>query len=140
MAAGLGLAFLIEGRMATEWLYWRSSYAELDATVAEGMAMRVALLVGCGLLAVSFFALVPRAGTWFSHRGSATLVVYPFHGFAVLAVEYAGFPAWASAHPLVALAVATPAAAVLALLLAWPPVARRLDIAVDPVGALRRRR
>lgn len=140
LGTGCGIAFFIDGRMATEWLYWRSSYAELGATTLEGVALRAGLLLGCGVLAVSFFALVPRTGGWFSRLGAATLVVYLFHGFPVLAVEYAGFPSWASAHPTLAFTIATAAAVVLALLLAWPPLARRLNVLVDPVGAWRRRR
>ena len=140
MATALGLASLIDGRMATEWLYWRSSYGELDATVVEGMLLRLGLLAVCGVLAVAFFALVPRRPGWFSRLGTATLVVYLFHGFAVRGVGYTRFPEWAAAHPFLSLALASPLAVVLAVGLAWPAVARRLSVLVDPVGAYRRRR
>jgi fucose 4-O-acetylase-like acetyltransferase len=140
MTLGFLGASLIDGRLATEWLYWRSGYSELDATLAEGMAVRAGLLVVCTLLAVSFFTLVPRRGGWFARLGAATLVVYLFHGFFVKTAEYAGLGAWAAEHPALAVLVTTTASVVLALTLAAPPVARRLNVAVDPVGSWRRHR
>lgn len=133
------LAHLIDGRMATEWLYWRSSYAELDAGMTHGIALRAGLLVVGGLLALSFLAWVPRRGGWFARLGAATLVVYLFHGFFVKSAEYAGVAGWAADRPWLALVVTTAASVVLALALAAPPVARRLNVVVDPVGAHRRR-
>ena len=133
------LAQLIDGRLATEWLYWRSSYAELDAGMIHGIAIRAALLAVGGLLALSFLAWVPRRGGWFARLGAATLVVYLFHGFFVKSAEYAGVAGWAADRPWLALVVTTAASVVLALALAAPPVARRLNVVVDPVGAHRRR-
>ena len=66
--------------------------------------------------------------------GRATLVVYLFHGFVVKGAEYAGFPGWAAEHASISLVVTTLAAAGLALLLAWPPVAKVLIHVVDPFG------
>jgi fucose 4-O-acetylase-like acetyltransferase len=140
LTLGLVLSYLIEGRMATEWLYWRSGYAELGVTAPEGMAVRVGLLVAGGMLALSFLALVPRRAGWFAGMGAATLVVYLFHGFVVKGVEYTDFPGWASANPVLALALVSPLSVVLALLLAWEPVATRLNVVVDPVGSWRRSR
>jgi fucose 4-O-acetylase-like acetyltransferase len=140
LPVGFGLAYLIEGGMATEWLYWRSGYGELGVTLTEGMAIRLGLLVAGCVLAVSFLALVPRHGGWFAGMGAATLVVYLFHGFVVKGLEYTSFPDWASAHPVLSLALVSPLAVVLALTLAWPPVSRRLNVLVDPVGAYRRHR
>ncbi|HET6626036.1 MAG TPA: acyltransferase family protein [Nocardioidaceae bacterium] len=140
MALAFALTFFVEGRMGTEWLYWRASYGELHATFLEGAGARIALLLLCGLVAVSFFALVPQRGGWFSRMGAATLVVYLFHGFVIKGVEYTNVPDWASAHPVLGLALVSPLAVVLALLLGWPPVATRLNVLVDPVGALRRLR
>lgn len=90
------------------------------------------------VLAVSALALVPRRGGWFTRLGAASMVVYLFHGFAVRGAEYAGAMAWASDVPWLGLVVATAVSVVLALALAAPPVARRLQALVDPVGAWRR--
>ena len=54
-------------------------------------------------------------------------------------MNYSGFPGWAEDHTALAM-VLTPLLAVpVALLLGWPPLAARLAVVVDPVGAWRRR-
>jgi fucose 4-O-acetylase-like acetyltransferase len=125
---------------STEWLYWRSSYSELHVSLATGLMGRVVLIAVAGALAVSFVALVPRRTLWFTRLGSASLVVYLFHGFLVKLASYSAFPDWAADHPVTSLVVTTLVAVPVALLLASPPVASRLNIMVDPVGTWQRRR
>jgi fucose 4-O-acetylase-like acetyltransferase len=137
LLVGLGSTWLLSSRFSAEWLYWRSSYAELGAGVLEGAAVRLALLVVCAVLGLSVLALVPTTRLWITGLGSATLVVYLFHGFPVKAAEYAGLRTLASDHPIGAFVLATAAALALALLLAVPPVARRLNLVVDPFGSRR---
>ena len=140
LAVGFVLVGLVDGRMQTEWLYWRSSYAELGATFTEGALIKTGLLVVGTVLGLAFLTLVPARGSWFSRLGAATLVVYLFHGFVVKSAEYAGPLGWADG-PLawVGLLVTATLSVVLALGLAAPPVARRLNLLVDPIGTLRRR-
>lgn len=117
---------------STEWLYYRSNYGELDVSDTRAVLTRAALLViGC-LGAFAFYALVPRVRGWFTGLGAATLVVYLFHGFVVKGLAYAGYPSWAEDHYPVALVLTTVGAAGLSVLLAWPPVAKVLNHAVDP--------
>jgi fucose 4-O-acetylase-like acetyltransferase len=116
----------------TEWLYYRSTYGQLDVGDVRAILTRGVLLVVGILGALSFLALVPRVSGWFTKMGAATLVVYLFHGFVVKGAEYAGFPAWAADHVAVSLLVTTLAAGGLALLLAWRPVAQVLNHTVDP--------
>lgn len=141
-AAVLLVAFVgarwVDGALRTEWFYWRSGYADLGVTFAEGALARLGLLVLATVLALSALALVPRRGGWFARLGAASMVVYLFHGFFIRGAEYAGVVAWASERPWLALLVLTAGSLVLALLLAAPPVARRLNVVVDPVGAVRR--
>lgn len=66
-------------------------------------------------------------------------MVYLFHGFVVKSVDYTGFPDWSSRHPVTALAVSNLVAVPVAVVLAAPPVARRLNVLVDPVGSWQRR-
>jgi fucose 4-O-acetylase-like acetyltransferase len=122
----------------TEWLYYRSQYGELDVGDGRALLTRAALLVIGTLGAWSFLALVPRLNGWFTRMGAATLVVYLFHGFAIKGAEYAGFMGWAGDHAALSLLVTSLAAAGLALLLAWPPIARVLTHAVDPFGTAER--
>lgn len=140
VAAAACLTVAVDGPTVTEWLYWRSGYAELGVTVAEGVATRAGLLVVAGVVAVACLALVPGRDGWFSRLGAASLVVYLGHGAVVKAFEYAGPSAWLAGHPVAGLVVATGGAVLLAVTLAAPPVAARLEVLVDPVSLLRRRR
>ena len=79
----------------TEWLYYRTRYDALDPNNLRAITIRMSLLLTGLVGAFAFFALVPRTKTWFSTLGGATLVVYLFHGFAILGAEFAGFPEWA---------------------------------------------
>jgi fucose 4-O-acetylase-like acetyltransferase len=139
----LGVAFIaarfIDGFMRTEWLYWRSGYDAMEVSFAEGALVRLGLLAVAMLLALSALALVPRRPAWFTSLGAATMTVYLFHGFFIRGAEYADVLAWAGSRPWTGLLAATAAAAALAVALAAPPVARRLDAIIDPVGAWRRR-
>ncbi|WP_395656115.1 acyltransferase family protein [Nocardioides sp.] len=120
---------------STEWLYYRSRYDEMGYADDLQALLTRALVLAIGTLgAWAFFALVPRVHGWFTRMGAFTLVVYLFHGFAVKGAEYAGFPGWAEDHQVIAFGVTTLAAGCLALLLAWPPLATRLQDLVDPLG------
>jgi fucose 4-O-acetylase-like acetyltransferase len=119
----------------TDWLYYSYGYRDLGVSDVHGVVERAALLVVGLAGALAFFALVPRTRGWFTRMGAATLVVYLFHGFVIKGAEYAGYVSWADSHTSVALCVTTASAAALAMLLAWPPVARVLQHAVDPFGS-----
>jgi fucose 4-O-acetylase-like acetyltransferase len=124
----------------TEWYYYRSRYDVLEPNDLRAAAIRL-ILLGVGLLgACSFFVLVPKVRNWFGNLGPATLVVYLFHGFVVLGALYAGYPDWTAQHALLAFVVTTLTAVGLTLILAAPPVARVLKVAVDPLGWLEGRR
>ena len=142
LAALIGLAVLArfsDSWFETEWFYYRTRYDALDPNDLRAITIRMSLLITGLVGAFAFFAVVPRTRTWFTALGGATLVVYLFHGFFVLGAEFAGFPGWAGDHMPLAFLVITSAAVALALLLAWPPVATRLNVLVDPVGAFARR-
>ena len=124
----------------TEWFYYRTVYDELDPDVLRAITIRMGLLITGVVGAFAFFAVVPRTKTWFSTLGSATLVVYLFHGFFVLGAEFAGFPEWAADHMPLAWVVTTVAAPVIAVFLAWQPISSRLNVLVDPVGTVTRAR
>ncbi len=138
LALAFAVAPFIDGFMRTEWLYWRSGYDAMDVSIPEGALVRLGLLVVATALSLSALALVPRGTTWLTALGSATMSVYLFHGFFVRGAEYTGVFSWAASAPWVGLLATTAASVVLAVALAAPPVARRLDALIDPVGAYRR--
>lgn len=138
IAGTAALALLTDRLASTEWLYYRTRYDDLGVPPLEGMATR-GVLLAIGLAAsLAFLALVPRTAGWFSRMGAWTLVVYLGHGFVVKSASYAGWDDWSDAHPLLSFPLTTALAVALALLLALGPVARRLDLVVDPYGAILR--
>ncbi len=142
--AVLGVLFVLARRtddfFVTSWFHYDTAYATLDIGVGEGMVTRLVVLA-IGLVgSVAFFALVPRSHSWLTVLGAATMVVYLFHDFAVLAMTYSAYPAWAEDHLLPALALSTGAAVLVGLALATPPVAGFLNRFADPVGYLQQRR
>lgn len=140
LTLALAWAPFIENTLGREWLYWRSGYDELGVGVWHGIGLRAMHLLVSGVLSLAVFALIPHGGRWFTRLGAASLVVYLCHGFFVKTAYYGGFSDWADAHPRTALLLVPFGAVPVALLLAWPPVARRLTVVVDPVGTWRRRR
>ncbi len=139
---GLGLivalTWSLDRWLSTEWLYYRSPYADLGADASEALLLRLAVLAMGLIGAAAFLTLVPAVAGWFSALGAATLEVYLFHGFVVLGAKYAGYPEWAADHLGTAIWLTPLAAIAVSLLLAAPPVARVLHVAVDPVGVIGR--
>lgn len=132
LAAGVALAWWIESHLHTEWLYYRRSYAELDFTWVPGMTVRLLVMTAGAAMALAAIAWIPSRRTWFSRLGSASLVVYLFHGFVVLGAEYAGFEDWAQGRESGSLLITTVGAVLLAFALSWRPVARTLTTVVTP--------
>jgi fucose 4-O-acetylase-like acetyltransferase len=120
---------------STEWLYYRSRYDEMGSADDLNALLTRALVLAIGTVgAWAFLALVPRLNGWFTRMGAWTLVVYLFHGFFVKSATYAGYAGWADSHAVISFGVTTAAAVLLALFLAWQPVATRLTNFVDPLA------
>lgn len=121
----------------TEWLYFRSPYDHLDVSVGEGMATRAALLA-LGLAgALAALALVPRRRHAFTAIGAWTMVVYLLHGFVKQFAVAADVVAWLPEQPWAQVLWIVAGSLAVGVLLGWPPVARRLEWLVDPVGTVR---
>ncbi|NBM20002.1 acyltransferase family protein [Streptomyces sp. GC420] len=132
-AAALVFAYWAAPRMTSAWFYRRDSAVELGAQPWAGPVMTLALF-GCSMvLAVCFFAWVPRRRTWYTVLGAGTLYGYLLHGFLA---KGSRFWDWYDAHPWVytppgEIAVTVVAAAVVTLL-CTPPVRRVFRFAVEP--------
>jgi fucose 4-O-acetylase-like acetyltransferase len=116
----------------TRWLYYTWSYADLHSSLAPVATRGVLLVIGTAT-ALAVLALVPGRGGWFSRMGAASLVVYLCHGFVVKGVTYTGYPGWAADHVALSLAVTIVGAVGVALALASPWLAPRLERAIDPL-------
>ncbi|MFC6287549.1 acyltransferase family protein [Nocardioides sp. GCM10027113] len=139
LATILVLSLWTDTWAATEWLYYRAMYDELPGGDLRAFATRSAVLLMGALGAAAFLSLVPRRGGWFTRMGTWTLVVYLFHGFPVKGAAYAGYEAIGAWGAVVGILVTTLLAVGLALLLAWEPLASRLNLVVDPIGPVERR-
>lgn len=132
LAGGWVLAGTIPDWAQTRWLYYSWGYPHVHSTLAPVLTRGVLLAVGTAT-ALAVLALVPSRGGWFTRMGAASLVVYLCHGFVVKGVSYTGYPAWAADHAGLALPLTIVGAASVALLLASPWVAKRLERTIDPL-------
>ena len=102
---------------------------------------RLTILVVGLVGAFAVMALVPRRSLgWFTTMGTATMVVYLFHGFVIKTVKLLGWPDFTVAHPTLGLVLTIVGAIGLALVLASPPVRRVLEPFTNPLGWLEQRR
>ncbi len=132
LAGGIPVALWVHTTLGSEWLYYRTGYAELETTWWQGAAIRAALLATTIAMSLAVLAWIPRSTRWFTRLGSASLVVYLFHGFFIKGAAYAGFEGWAAGRPVLSLIVATLGGVAVALLLAWRPVRKPLEKIVTP--------
>jgi fucose 4-O-acetylase-like acetyltransferase len=95
-----------------------------------------------GLLgAFAAMSLVPRRPLgWFTTMGTATMVIYLFHGFVIKTVKLLGWPDFTAAHPWLGLVLTILGAIALTFFLASPPVRRVLEPLTNPLGTLEKRR
>ena len=95
-----------------------------------------------GLLgAFAAMSLVPRRSLgWFTTMGTATMVIYLFHGFVIKTVKALGWPDFAASLPPLGLVLTILGAIALTLVLACPPVRRVLEPFTNPLGWLEARR
>jgi fucose 4-O-acetylase-like acetyltransferase len=123
-----------------EWVYWRSSYAQLGVGLVEGGLVRLGLLLAGLVLAAAFLAVTPRRRLWFTPMGAHTMYAYLLHGLVVLVALGLGLFDVATADPLLGVPVTTVAAVLTAWLLMSRPVRHVMRPVVQPdVGALWRR-
>ena len=130
------LADYTDSLWSTEFLYYRTSYDELGVTTGDGMWVRLRLLVIAlaGIFAV--LSLIPSRRSFLTAMGAWTMVVYLLHGFVIRYVEAQGYEDWMPGNNVLTLAITVTFAVGLALLLASPPLGKRLNVLVDPVNSL----
>ena len=139
---GIGAMALITDEWAqTALLWYDAGYGEF-ATDTEILFQTRLTVMFLGLIgAFSVLALVPRRSLgWFTTMGTATMVVYLFHGFVIKTAKALGWTDFTDEHVGLGLALTMVGAVALALLLASPPVRRVLEPFTNPLGWLESRR
>jgi fucose 4-O-acetylase-like acetyltransferase len=142
--AGMLFLWWLAGRTdqfwATQFLYFRASYDELGVGDSQGMWIRARLIVVALIGSASALALVPHGRSFLTKMGAWTLVVYLCHGFVVRYLEYRGYEDWMPGSSWWSVIITVAVGIALAMVLAWDPIARRLNYVVDPVNSVTRAR
>lgn len=134
------MAVVLDDWASTALLWWDQGYSSFTTENEVLFQTRLTVMMLGAIGTFSVLALVPRRRLgWFTTMGSATMVVYLFHGFAVKTAEGLGWPGFTVEHPVLGVPLTVLGAIALALLLASPPVRRVLTPLADPVTTWLRR-
>jgi len=125
----------------TALLWYDTGYNEIPIDNEIVFQTRLTIMMVGLLGAFAAMSLVPRRPLgWFTTMGTATMVIYLFHGFVIKSVKVLGWPDFTAAHPWLGLVLTILGAIALTLVLASPPVRRVLEPFTNPLGWLERRR
>jgi fucose 4-O-acetylase-like acetyltransferase len=120
----------------TEFLYFRAGYSEVGAGDAEGIWIRARLIMVALVAVAAVLTLIPHRRSFITRMGVWSLVVYLCHGFVVRYLEYRGYADWLPGSSWLSVIITVTVGVVLALLVAWEPVATTLNYVVDPVNSV----
>ncbi|MDT0183703.1 acyltransferase family protein [Microbacterium sp. ARD31] len=139
---GIGVMALYTDEWAeTALLWYDTGYNSLPIDNEIIWQTRLTVMMVGLLGAFAAMSLVPRRSLgWFTTMGTATMVVYLFHGFVIKTAKLAGWPDVTAAYPVAGLVVTVVAAIGLTMLLASPPVRRVLEPFTNPLGWVEKRR
>ncbi|WP_322921076.1 acyltransferase family protein [Nocardioides renjunii] len=139
---GIGIMAVYTDTWAeTALLWYDTGYSDLpiDNEIAFQTRLTVMMVGLAGAFAA--MALVPRRDLgWFTTMGTATMVIYLFHGFVIKTFLALGWPDFTAAQPILGLVLTILGAVALTLLLASPPVRRVLEPFTNPLGWIEQRR
>ena len=122
-------------------LWYDTGYSDIPIDNEIVFQTRLTVMMVGLLGAFAAMSLVPRRSLgWFTTMGTATMVVYLFHGFVIKTFKAIGYPDFTAAYPVLGLVLTILGAVALALLLASPPVRRVLEPLTNPLGTLEKRR
>lgn len=123
------------------WLRYEQGYELFDVTNAEGMEIRARVIL-IGLLGTfAVLAVVGTRRTIFTTMGASSMIVYLFHGYVVQWARGDGdWRRWLPQDEHWDVWIIVAGSLALSMLLASPPVARRLSWLADPVNAVPWRR
>ena len=122
----------------TALLWYDTGYNEIPIDNEIVFQTRLTMMMVGLLGAFAAMSLVPRRSLgWFTTMGTATMVIYLFHGFVIKTFLALGWPDFTAAHPSLGLVLTILGAVGLTLLLASPPVRRVLEPFTNPAGLWR---
>lgn len=131
LALSVPAAATFHDQLGRGWLFWRGSYRALEVTVAQGMTIRLGMVLWALALTAAVFVLVPRHRTFLTVWGERSMYPYLLHAFVVQAFGWSQVEvttAWQFAGALVG-------AVGLTALLATGPVRLLFRPLVEPRGS-----
>ena len=139
---GIGVMAVYTDTWAETALLWSDTgYSEIPIDNEIVFQTRLTVMMVGLLGSFAAMSLVPRRQLgWFTVMGTATMVIYLFHGFVIKTVKVLGWPEFTAAHVLLGLVLTILGSIALALLLASPPVRRALGPFTNPLAWLEGRR
>ena len=139
---GIGIMAVYTDTWAeTALLWYDTGYNEIPIDNEIVFQTRLTIMMVGLLGAFAAMSLVPRRPLgWFTTMGTATMVIYLFHGFIIKTVKVLGWPEFTAAHEVLGLVLTIVGAVVLAFFLATPPVRRALEPFTNPAGWVESRR
>ncbi|MCW2738126.1 MAG: Fucose 4-O-acetylase [Nocardioides sp.] len=139
---GIGIMAVYTDTWAeTALLWYDTGYNEIPIDNEIVFQTRLTIMMVGLLGAFAAMSLVPRRPLgWFTTMGTATMVVYLFHGFVIKTVKALGWPDFTAAHPWLGLVLTILGGIALTLVLASPPVRRVLEPFTNPLGWLEKKR
>ena len=142
MLVGIGIMALYTDTWAeTALLWYDTGYSEIPIDNEIVFQTRLTVMMVGLLGAFSAMSLVPRRNLgWFTTMGTATMVIYLFHGFVIKTFMALGWPDFTASYPTLGLVLTVLGAVGLAFFLACPPVRRVLEPFTNPLGWLEARR
>jgi fucose 4-O-acetylase-like acetyltransferase len=92
LALGFPLASMFHDRAGRGWLFWRATYRSLDATAAQGITIRLGMMVWALVASAPLFVLIPRGRTFVATWGEHSMYPYLLHAFFVQAFGWWAVP------------------------------------------------
>ena len=135
---GIGIMAVYTDTWAeTALLWYDTGYNDIPIDNEIVFQTRLTVMMVGLVGAFAAMSLVPRRQLgWFTTMGTATMVVYLFHGFVIKTFLALGWPDFTAAHPWLGLVLTILGAIALPLVLASPPVRRALEPFTNPLGWL----
>ena len=142
MLVGIGVMAVYTDTWAeTALLWYDTGYSDLPIDNEIAFQTRLTVMMVGLVGAFAAMSLVPRRNLgWFTTMGTATMVVYLFHGFVIKTFMGLGWPDFTASYPTLGLVLTVLGAVGLSLFLACPPVRRVLEPFTNPLGWLESRR
>lgn len=142
MLVGIGIMAVYTDTWAeTALLWYDTGYNEIPIDNEIVFQTRLTVMLVGLLGAFAAMSLVPRRSLgWFTTMGTATMVIYLFHGFVIKTFKALGWPDFTASYPWLGLTLTILGAIGLTLVLASPPVRRVLEPFTNPLGWLEGRR